>query len=149
MGNEPQIFKDAFISGVKRYFKDLRGRNTEASYKEWIALILEHQPWHFVAPTNPKAVFLDTRTLREYDDKPNTTIIEQLVIERAYPPQLVNEKEYKLITKQLQLSGWVEKDPLIIISPTPVIGFDLIEKAILQFLPTIEILEPMSRQFLM
>ncbi|MCM3389640.1 hypothetical protein M3649_16050 [Ureibacillus chungkukjangi] len=139
-GNEPQIFKDAFISGVKRYFKDLRGRNTEASYKEWIALILEHQPWHFVAPTNPKAVFLDTRTLREYDDKPNTTIIEQLVIERAYPPQLVNEKEYKLITKQLQLSGWVEKDPLIIISPTPVIGFDLIEKAILQFLPTIEIL---------
>ncbi|PYF08925.1 metallophosphoesterase family protein [Ureibacillus chungkukjangi] len=139
-GNEPQVFKDAFIPGVKEYFKDLCGGNTEASYKEWIALIMEHQPWHFVAPTNPRAVFLDTRTLREYDDKPNTTIIEQLVKERAYPPQLVNEDEYKSITKQLQSSGWVERDPLIIISPTPVIGFDLIEKAILQFLPTIEIL---------
>ncbi len=137
-GNEPALFREDFIPMLKQYFEDLRTGQMMVHHKEWITLLWEHQPWHFVAPTTTKAVFLDTRTMREYDDKPNTNLMEQVVKEKAFPPQLVNEQEYKEITNQLKSSGWEKGDPLIIVSPTPVIGFDLIEKAILQFLPTLE-----------
>ncbi|WP_168193857.1 alkaline phosphatase D family protein [Lysinibacillus sp. SGAir0095] len=137
-GNEPEVFSHDFIFKIKRYFRDLQNNEMMNNYEEWINLLRDHQPWHFVTPTTPKAVFLDTRTLREYEDKPKTQASEQLVEERTFPPQLVNEHEYQAITKKLQKSGWQKGDPLIIISPTPVIGFDLIEKAILKFLPTLE-----------
>ena len=137
-GNEPEVFRDAFIPKLKNYFQHLRKGQMTACHGEWITLLWAHQPWHFIAPTTPKAVFLDTRTMREYDDKPDTTLLEQLIEERSYPPQLVNEQEYLEITKQLRDIGWAKGDPLIIVSAAPVIGFDLIEKAILQFIPTLE-----------
>ena len=137
-GNEPEVFREVFIPKLKQYFQHLRNGQMMAHHEEWMTLLWEHQPWHFVAPTTTKAVFLDTRTLREYEDKPNTNLLDQLVEERAYPPQLVNEQGYLEITGQLQRSGWEKGDPLIIVSPTPVIGFDLIENAVLYILPTLQ-----------
>ncbi|MFC7684481.1 hypothetical protein [Ureibacillus sp. GCM10028918] len=137
-GNQPEVFRKSFIPKLKTYFQHLQNGNMMPYYDDWIALLWDHQPWHFVAPTTPKAVFLDTRTLREYEDKPDTIIWEKLVEKETYPPQLVNELEYKAISKQLQVSGWHKGEPLIIVSPTPVIGFDLIEKVMIQLLPILE-----------
>ncbi|HWK24856.1 MAG TPA: hypothetical protein VNS08_17720 [Ureibacillus sp.] len=134
-GNTPQVFGDTFIQILNQHFKNLREGKIMAHYEEWVEMLWTHHPWHFVTPTFPRVLFLDTRTMREYEDKPNTQIVEELVEEQAYPPQLVNEAEYKEVTKQLKDSGWKKRDPLIIVSPTPVIGFDFIEKAMLQILP--------------
>ncbi|HWL12191.1 MAG TPA: hypothetical protein VNQ57_04315 [Ureibacillus sp.] len=139
-GNESQSYQNSFTSKMRAYFQDLRNGQMMAQHKEWIAMLWEHQPWHFVAPTTPKVVFLDTRTMREYEDQPHGNIVEQILAKDAFPPQLVNELEYKEITNQLEACGWRKGEPLIIVSPSPVIGFDLIENAILQVLPTLEII---------
>lgn len=137
-GNDPNNFSSTFISKVRNYFQGLRSDQMMKHHQQWLALLWNHQPWHFVTSTTPKAVFFDTRTLRRYADQPNLGTFEQLVETSAHPPELVTEQEYKAITKQLQVSRWKKGNPLIIVSPTPVIGFDLIERVILQFLPILE-----------
>lgn len=135
-GNEPNIFGKTFISKIKKHFLDLRNGHMMISYEEWVDLLWNHQPWHFVTPTIPRAIFLDTRTMREYGDRP--CMDRQPAKESISPPQLVNEHEYKALTKQLEVCGWEKGDGLIIVSPTPVVGFDYIEKVIVQFLPSLE-----------
>ncbi|MDN4493556.1 alkaline phosphatase D family protein [Ureibacillus aquaedulcis] len=137
-GNEPENFSSEFTCKITKYFRGLHSGQMMANYEEWINLLWNHQPWHFVTPTIPKAVFLDTRTLRAYEDQPKITSFEQPFEDSSPPPQLINEQEYKELTKQLKESGWKRGDFLIIVSPTPVIGFDLIEKWIVQFLPILE-----------
>ncbi|WP_052130260.1 metallophosphoesterase family protein [Ureibacillus sinduriensis] len=137
-GNEQEIFDDEFISKITKHFLGLRNGHIMTNYEEWVELLWNHHPWHFVAPTVPKALFLDTRTMREYDDWP---IMDQQHVNGSAspsPPQLINEQEYRALTKKLGEYGWEKGDALIIVSPTPVIGFEYIEKVIVQFLPTLE-----------
>ncbi|TSI05085.1 alkaline phosphatase D family protein [Lysinibacillus sp. BW-2-10] len=136
-GNAPESFEEEFISQLQHYFHSLQ--NEQIDYRSWMDLLWEHRPWHFVAPTNPKAVFLDTRTMREYEDKPHTTKIEQLSPE-TYPPQLVNDEEFEALAKQLEESEWEKGTPLIVISATPVIGFEIIEELVSTFTPSLKML---------
>ncbi|SOC05953.1 hypothetical protein SAMN05880501_104145 [Ureibacillus xyleni] len=133
-GNNPENFSEEFTTCMKNYFQSIQNGNMMEHHQTWIELLSKHQPWHFVAPTSPKTVFLDTRTLREYEDKPVT----QPKDDSTFPPQLVNETEYEVISHQLQNSGWVYGSPLIIVSPTPVIGFDMIENLVAQFVIPLE-----------
>ena len=40
------------------------------AYEEWTEQLWTFRYWHFVAPTNPAALFLNTRTMRSFDDAP-------------------------------------------------------------------------------
>lgn len=138
-GNQPDEFDEAFINGMKQHFQNRINGKMMDDYTSWIDLVCEHQPWHFIAPTNPKAVILDTRTMREYQDLPRK-IEKKLDDDGSYPPQLVNEEEFNKLTNQLNESGWENGSPLLLISPTPVIGFEFIESIVSKYVVPLEML---------
>ncbi|SOC39878.1 alkaline phosphatase D family protein [Ureibacillus acetophenoni] len=130
-GNEPTLFKREFIYLMAKYFRELQNRGKNIYYKVWVKTLWEHRPWYFVAPTTPTAVFLDTRTMRDYN-QPKTKKQEQPVVQ-INPPQLVNELELKGLSYLLKRAGWKRKRPLLIISPTPIVGFEIIEEIVTKF----------------
>jgi len=131
-GNQPSLFKRGFVSVIEKYFHELQNGKSERYYHSWVKLLWEHSPWYFVAPTTPKAIFLDTRTMREYDKQPLSEEQKQLGVD-IHPPQLVNGQELLELGDQLQKTRWRKGNPLLIISPTPVIGFELIESIVTKF----------------
>jgi len=84
---------------------------------------LLNRSWTFVAPTYPLSIFLDCRTQRTFVDEEG-------------PPYLLSEDELEYIESNLIKSGYQKGDPLILISPTPVFGFELAE-SVQRFLTSI------------
>ncbi len=140
-GNDPEIYKRDFIFRMKRYFQDFRKGSIKGSYHSWVRMLWEHQPWYFVAPTTTKAVFLDTRTMREYEEKDKKekhdnalkSVIDGQIEELINPPQLVNDAELRGISRKLRKSRWKKESPLLIVSPTPILGFEFIEDVVTKF----------------
>ncbi|WP_415310080.1 hypothetical protein [Candidatus Nitrosocosmicus sp. FF01] len=85
--------------------------------------ILMSKNWTFVAPINLLSVFLDCRTQRTFVDEEG-------------PPHLLSEDALEYLKSNLEKSGYKNRDPLIIISPTPVFGFELAE-SVQRFLTSI------------
>jgi hypothetical protein len=86
----------------------------------------EFESWHFISPTVPKAVFLDTRTQRD-DSKPNPIKFGRITEEENGCPMLLSKHGWKLVSQKLQESNWQQDTSLIIVSATPVYGMRLIE----------------------
>lgn len=63
-GNEPDSFDSSFISLIESYLTIF---NNTALHEKWVQTLWNFHSWHYVAPTHPHAVFLDTRTLREFE----------------------------------------------------------------------------------
>lgn len=126
-GNNPDEFNSNFLSTMKNYFTSLSVGKMHMQLNQRNDLLYQFDRWHFIAPTTPKAVFLDTRTQREFDVKPKAVKNGGLMKETTLPPQLVNAKEWKQIERQLNQVGWKKNTPLIIVSPTPLYGMGLIE----------------------
>jgi hypothetical protein len=85
--------------------------------------ILMTKNWTFVAPTNPLSVFLDCRTQRTFVDEEG-------------PPHLLSEGALEYLESYLMRCGYKNNYPLILISPTPVFGFELAE-SVQRFLTSI------------
>lgn len=140
-GNEPDTFDHDFITTMTNYFKRLRkGYTHRKSYEKWLALLCEFNSWHYIAPTHPKAVFLDTRTMRDYDTAPKPLKLGQIIKESEGCPQLVNQTGWSLTTAKLENSGWKKQSPLIVVSATPVYGMGLIESFLHDFVYPVQVL---------
>ncbi|MBO1512703.1 hypothetical protein [Metabacillus bambusae] len=124
-GNDPSRFDQTFITAMKQYFKGFHVGTP--AYKYWLQTLEEFQSWHFTAPTTPLTLFLDTRTLREYDSTSKHVKWMNLIKETAKTPKLIGEKGWELVDQTLQDSGWNKGEPLIIASPAPLYGIGLIE----------------------
>ncbi|WP_419887969.1 hypothetical protein ACN6MT_21490 [Neobacillus niacini] len=125
-GNAPQSFNDKFLWLMKTYFKMLSvGKITYQ--EEWKNTLWNFDSWHFVAPTNPKAIFLDTRTQREYSQEPRPEKFGQLIEETIWAPKLISQEGWGRVTHSLFESEWKSGSPLMIISATPLYGLGLIE----------------------
>ncbi|WP_338787964.1 alkaline phosphatase D family protein [Metabacillus sp. FJAT-53654] len=124
-GNDPSRFDQSFISAMNQYFN---GFHAEApAYKNWLQTLEEFQSWHFTAPTTPLTLFLDTRTLREFDSTPKQVKWTNLIEETTKTPKLIGEKGWELVNQTLQDSDWNKGEPLIIASPAPLYGVGVIE----------------------
>ncbi len=124
-GNDPESFDKPFRNKIEKY---LRSGNVESlDYKEGLDFLWDYHSWHFIAPTVPKTVFLDTRTHREFDPMPRTVKFGSLIEETSRTPLLISEKGWQSTTEKLLESGWNKDTPLNIVSPTPVYGMGLIE----------------------
>ncbi|MEH7417616.1 hypothetical protein V7266_20315 [Neobacillus drentensis] len=133
-GNEPDSFDSDFMSTMTSYFKLLRRGYTHRNfYKNWLDILWNFNSWHYVAPTHPKAVFLDTRTMRDYDTAPKPINFGHIIKESEGCPQLLNQTGWSLITSKLENSGWKNKSPLLVVSATPVYGMGLIESFLHDF----------------
>lgn len=89
--------------------------------------------WCFVTPTSPKALFLDIRTMREYDYHPKPLRVGTIYREGNTAPQLIGKKGWSVVSRTLFNSRWKTGDPLIIVSPTPLYGLGIIESFLKRF----------------
>lgn len=134
-GNEPDTFDSTFMSTMASYLKLLRrGYTHRKFYEKWLEMLWNFNSWHYVAPTHPKAVFLDTRTMRDYDTAPKPIKFGHIMKESEGCPQLLNQTGWSLITSKLESSGWKKKSPLIVVSATSVYGMGLIESFLHDFI---------------
>lgn len=137
-GNDPERFDESFLTTMQDYFDTFRvGSNT---YKDWVMQLWNFDHWYYMAPTVPKALFLDTRTMRSYDPFPQPVRIGSLLKENIKSPQLISSNGWQKITEGLQESGWKSGDPLIIASPPPLYGIGLIESFLNTYISPLRVL---------
>ncbi|TVP40392.1 hypothetical protein [Candidatus Nitrosocosmicus arcticus] len=142
-GNNPNSFDDDFIETIKVYL-NLRKQKSSLKLKKTFGIstldydnkvdelhkiqtledrIWNTKKWIYVAPTYPLSIFLDCRTQREFANPDG-------------PPILLNDEALDYIKSEVYDSGYIKGDPLVIISPTPVFGFELAE-SVQRFLTSI------------
>ncbi|MCZ8537864.1 hypothetical protein M9R32_11780 [Paenisporosarcina quisquiliarum] len=124
-GNCPDSFGQIFKSHMKNYFSEFTLESS--SYEQWMKCIENFKSWYFVAPTEPKTLFLDTRTQREFDIHPLPVKIGGIIQENIRSPQLVSRQCWKEVSRVLMDSGWKSGSDLTIASPAPLYGIGLIE----------------------
>ena len=142
-GNDPNSFDDDFIETIKMYL-DLKKQKSLFHFDKTSKISLlnnDHgdneidktqtmedkiwdiKKWTYIAPTYPLSIFLDCRTQREF-------------VNPDGPPVLLNDEVLDYIESEVYNSGYKRGDPLVIISPTPVFGFEHAE-SVQRFLTSI------------
>jgi hypothetical protein len=131
-GNDPALFSNKFIKAITSYLDTMNV--TTHDYEEFTETLWNFDYWHFVAPTEPKAIFLDTRTQRGYLPLPKPKKIGTKFEESVQGPELITEDGFQRVSKALKESGWKSTTPLIVVSPSPLYGIDIIESFLLNYL---------------
>ncbi|WEG11803.1 hypothetical protein PU629_16895 [Pullulanibacillus sp. KACC 23026] len=131
-GNEPEAFSPAFIETIEQYLTTLKLKSYE--HDKWLKSIMTFNKWSYVSPTHPKALFLDTRTMRGYDPVPQPVQIGRTVRETPMSSELISQKGLAHTEQILKESGWKKETPLLIISATPLYGIQLIENFVLKYI---------------
>jgi hypothetical protein len=142
-GNDPHSFDDDFIETIKLYL-DLKKQKSLFHFDKTFKIsnlcgdrvdnginktqivedrIWDIKKWTYIAPTYPLSIFLDCRTQREF-------------VNPDGPPVLLNDEVLEYIKSEVYNSGYKRGDPLIIVSPTPVFGFEHAE-SVQRFLTSI------------
>jgi hypothetical protein len=112
-GNDPSLFSNDFIDSIVGYFGK-RGNVSEAEKQSFQDFLWNFHGWTFSAPTNPLTLLVDSRTRRHYDTFKGA-------------PQLIGEEGLLSISRTAADANFKKGDPVIIVVPTPVFGFDLIQ----------------------
>ncbi|GAE33756.1 alkaline phosphatase D family protein [Halalkalibacter akibai] len=126
-GNQPKQFEGDFISTLQAYCHSLMNGSMMKDHNDWTEVMWNFQKWHFIAPTMPRAVFLDTRTQRKLHDKIRSRKLANLLENTPITPQLVDSSQWDDLSKQLFQSGWKQETPLMIVSAVPFYGLGLVE----------------------
>ena len=152
-GNDPDAFSHEFLEKMKKYFPD--GQNPNEFEDALLGLNHQKPPsWTFIAPTFPPTLFLDIRTHRDQVKKVIFDRVDGKSIRRApgnprdQPSfasfgrqllgstliggaRLLNKEERRqlreLLNKEIKTERYRKGSPLIIVSPTPVFGWERIE----------------------
>jgi hypothetical protein len=112
-GNKPELYRDDFINFITGYLAK-NGNITTSEKNEFENHLWNFHGWTFDCPTNPSTIFLDCRTQRQFDSFRG-------------PPQLINEDELQTLLQTVERINYKKGDPLILVIPTPVFGFELAE----------------------
>jgi hypothetical protein len=137
-GNEPECFDQKFQQEVDSFIAS--ASIDSDSYNNGLDYLWDFHSWHFIAPTNPKTVFLDTRTQRKFDPRPKAVKLVSMIEETTRTPLLISEAGWKNITEKLIRSEWKSKSPLNIVSPTPFYGMGLIESLLHKYIYPFKVL---------
>lgn len=135
-GNDPILFPGEFIDCIQSYFQALKDQiplKNEPIYKKWLKEMWEFDSWFYTVPSNPNTLVLDTRTMRHFGTSPQPVKIGRKIEETPNSPELISKEGWEKITKLLLNSSWNKDEPLIIISPVPLYGIDLIETVLLEY----------------
>ncbi|SES67431.1 hypothetical protein SAMN05216389_101357 [Oceanobacillus limi] len=130
-GNDPVVYQRLY-----QEMNDYLDYYLRYSYfpDHWETRIWDFHNWTFVAPTNPRSLFLDTRTMRAYDMEPQPIRIGRIIGEGKNAAQLIGEAGWKVTDNVLQHSTWSHGEPLILVSPTPLYGIGIIESFLNRFI---------------
>jgi hypothetical protein len=111
-GNDPDLY-DASFKDTLSGFLTRRGDIDGATYEH---TLWSFDRWGFYAPTDPPTIFLDTRTQREYDSPDGAA-------------RLIGHAGRTAILAAAARAGHRPGQPLILVSPVPVYGLALQERA--------------------
>ncbi|MGM0903247.1 MAG: hypothetical protein ACQEXB_19375 [Bacillota bacterium] len=136
-GNSPEQFDHQFLSMMKMQLSSKKFK--QKTYDKWTKLLWEFNSWSFIAPTTPTTVFLDTRTQRTYPEPSNQKSIRAKIKHTIEGPELLSEEAWKHVTNQLKKSGWKQGSPLVVVSPVPFYGIDLIETFLHNFIAPLKL----------
>jgi hypothetical protein len=113
-GNDPNLYSDEFIHTIIKYL-DKNGSVNVSERKGFEDYLWNFHGWTFNAPTNPPTIFLDCRTQRQYDSING-------------PPILLNDEGLYAFSRTALQANYKKEGQLIVVSPTPVFGFELAEE---------------------
>jgi hypothetical protein len=113
-GNDPNLYSDEFIHRIIKYL-DKNGCVNVSERKAFEDYLWNFHGWTFNAPTNPPTIFLDCRTQRQYDSING-------------PPILLNDEGLYTLSRTALQANYKKDGQLIVVSPTPVFGFELAEE---------------------
>jgi hypothetical protein len=137
-GNDPESFDRTFLKTIRNYIETRDVFSDD--YQDGLHFLSEFHSWHFVAPTIPRTVFLDTRTQREFDPRPKPVKLLKIIEETTRTPFLISKEGWDQITQKLKESGWRKNTPLNIVSPSPVYGMGLIESVLHKYVYPFKVL---------
>ncbi|CAN5710679.1 alkaline phosphatase D family protein [soil metagenome] len=106
-GNDPDAFDDDFKRAISAHLAE---GNMDAG-ADYDAQLWSFNRWCFVAPTEPKTLFLDTRTERSFD-------------EESGPARLISQDGLGRARATLTASGYEPGHRLNVVSAVPVYGFE-------------------------
>lgn len=109
-GNEPHQFDDAFLDAVAGGPES--GSKRGESFDQ---MLLSFDRWSYVAPTDPPAIVLDTRTQRSFDGDRGAA-------------RLIGAHELDRVRSLFRQAGVSAPRPSILVSPVPVFGLELHER---------------------
>lgn len=112
-GNDPAIYSSDFIKNIIG-FLGKNGDMDKVERADFEDLLWNFSSWTFRAPITPLTIVTDCRTQRHYDTNDGA-------------PQLLSSESFRSILQAAKEANYQKGDPLIIISPTPVFGFLLLE----------------------
>jgi len=136
-GNFPAQYTHQFLSTMKKQLSSKKF--SRKTYHKWINLLWEFNSWSFTAPTTPTTVFLDTRTQRTFPNPSVQHSIRAKIKKTIEGPELVSKEAWVHVTEQLRKSGWKQGRPLVVVSPVPFYGVDLIETFLLRFIAPLKL----------
>jgi hypothetical protein len=137
-GNQPEVFDDAWLDLLERRMED-PGVDEQVD-KDWDRTLHGFRGWHFVTPTTPPALFLDTRTSRgpsrsTFDHSfriarvgvgPLTLpiTVEKSHDRRNEPPLLIDAAGMR---RAAGLVGDVTGQSLVVVAASPVLQVEAVE----------------------
>jgi hypothetical protein len=111
-GNDPDLYDAAFKDTISGFLTQ-RGDIDAATFEN---TLWSFDRWCFHVPTDPPTIFLDTRTQREYDSPEGAA-------------RLIGRAGRKATMAAVERAGHQPGHPLILVSPVPVYGLALQERA--------------------
>lgn len=110
-GNDPDRFDDAFLQTLQSHLTGRADADADRSAREYDKLLWTHRGWSYTAPGTPLTLVLDTRTQRGYDSEDG-------------PCRLLSRSELQALPALCKQRGFQQGHPMIIISPTPLYGYE-------------------------
>ena len=109
-GNDPDLFDDDLLEAVAG------GPDSGSTRGDaFDQALLSFDRWSYVAPTDPPAIVLDTRTQRSYDNDRGAA-------------RLIGDHELHRVKSLFGQAGVSAPRPSILVSPVPVFGLELQER---------------------
>ena len=110
-GNDPEAYPQSFKETVARHLSQPDHPDAD----RYDDALWSFDRWSFYAPTSPPSIALDTRTQRGYDSPDGGA-------------RLVGEQAFPRLLELASGAGHNRGDPLVIVSPVPVFGFEFQER---------------------
>jgi hypothetical protein len=110
-GNDPDAYTEMFRNTVSDHLTGAADDDGNA-YEE---TLWSFDGWSYITPTSPPAIVLDTRTQRDYDSADGGA-------------RLLGKEARRRVVELTRRAGYERGEPLVVVSPVPVFGFELQER---------------------
>jgi hypothetical protein len=120
-GNTFEGIPDNFSEMINGYTM-----GNESEQYDYDKTFTEYHEWSFISPTDPPAIFLNTRTQRKSEKE-----AEEEYRETISGPILINNAEYKILnTLMNDQIGDLNNRPIVFVSPSPILTLSAVEAGI-------------------